>query len=291
MKKPMLYMFNILILCLFLTSPSWAFQNLFVEVNISHPNRSDLKIELGIGDPNNPDFVTTLQDKQTNPQAPFQTNVDQIYDITVNDDSLFPPMPNGDNLYWLRITDDTLGNFGTLTRWCIDTVHNPLATDLACQYSPLGPTLPLEITDGQTTISYIGVDPQAMGLETNPDQQACAGIYGQFTTNQLFAGLETGFYFERSGNTLTGMFTSNVVFGNDPVVGQINGQVGSDGNCYFTVLFAGSAAQDICPVAVAGVFEDFDNQGVTYGRFNFGGGTVCEALFPNQIVELPKVSG
>jgi|GEM_PF-3291326 len=291
MNKPIQIITKVVILFMFLTPSVWAFQNLFVEVNISHPNRSDLKIELGIGDPSNPSFLTTLQDNQTNPQAPFQTNVDQIYDVTINDDSLYPPMPNGNNLYWLRVSDDTLGNFGNLTRWCIDTTHNPAATDLACQYSPLNGTLPLPVTDGQSTISYIGVDPASMGLSNNPDQQGCAGIYGQFTTNQLFAGLETGFYFERSGNTIGGMFTSNVVFGSNPVVGQINGQVGSDGKCYFSVLFAGSAAQNICPLAVAGVLEDFDNNGVTFGRFNFGGGKVCEALFPNQIVELPKVSG
>jgi len=291
MKNLVTYLTKGMILSLFFSMPSWAFQNIFVEVNISHPNRSDLKIELGIGDPSNPSFLTTLQDNQTNPQAPFQTNVDQIYDVTINDDSLYPPMPNGNNLYWLRVTDDTLGNFGTLTRWCIDTTHNPAATDLACQYSPLTGTLPLPITDGQSTISYSGVDPAVMGLSTSPDQQNCAGIYGQFTTNQLFAGLETGFYFQRSANTLTGMFTSNVVFGNNPVVAQINGQVGNDGKCYFSVLFTGSVAENICPLAVAGVLEDFDNNGVTYGRFNFGGGKVCEALFPSQIVELPKVSG
>jgi subtilisin-like proprotein convertase family protein len=282
----------ILLSSLCLPVSAFAFQNLFVEVNITHPNRSDLIIELGIGDPDNPDKLIELQRNQTNPSGqPSETNVDQIYSVTI-DDELFPPMPSGSNLYWLRVTDNQPGNFGTLTRWCIAREHNPSATDLPCHYVPVDLNPSIDITDGQQILSFLGVEPASVGQTNTPDRQSCAGIYGDFTSNALFAGQETGFYLQADGSGgLSGYFTSNVAFGNAEVIASVMGNVTASGQCQIAILFAGTPAENVCPFGVAGILQDFEEGGQTFGLFTLGGGMMCEEIFPQLGLTLMKVSG
>lgn len=272
--------------------PVLAFQNIFVEVNIDHPNRSDLVIEFGIGDPSAPDFVTILQQNQTNPSGfPAETNVDQIYDGDFSDDSLFPPMPSGNNLYWLRVTDTKAGNFGALKKWCIARQHNPAATDLNCEFNPVDLNTPLDITDGQSTISYLGVEASQVGQSNHPDQTSCSGIYGVFTTNALFNGDQTGFYIQAQGSSLSGIFASNVVFGNKAISAEIVGRITSTGQCQLAILFEGSQISDSCPFAISATLEDFESNGLTYGHFTIGGGMLCEEVFQQLEFDFLKVSG
>ena len=114
---------------------------------IDHDSRTDLLLELGIGNPASPDTVITLQAHQGNPDFPFNKNINQIYDVTIPD-NLWPPQPNGPNTYWLRVTDTVQGNFGILRSWCLnDEFRNPAATTILCEFSPQDLTVPLDITD------------------------------------------------------------------------------------------------------------------------------------------------
>lgn len=132
-------------------------------IRIDHPNRGDLRVEVGAGDPNSPSYVKLVTQYTGSGLPGMWCQVD----LTAAS-AMLPP--SYQNRWWARVFDGGLGDQGHIT--IFKTLTNNLTHSAKC--------LPAAILDNQRTIVSIPGAPGDLNCDGCVDDSDLAIVLGQF---------------------------------------------------------------------------------------------------------------